>query len=226
VSVKIVVYGLAKSGTSALFYKIRNSLAPGTIELFEPSSYGTADHFRARLRALRRGHIAPDVLAKVLPWDLIPVRMRDFDRFDRQLLLVRDPRDRLVSDLLYRSYNSAFADGDPPALEFLRLLKAKEAEPGRIPILRLVEAVDTLEEAAGSRADWIGGFTTSAGALQYSATSSSSIPGSRRSKRRSTCPWQARRPCPRPSTGWCAPSATAPGGTGSLGRMWTRSAQF
>lgn len=157
---KIVVYGLAKSGTSALFYKIRNSLAPGTIELFEPSSYGTADHFRARLRALRRGHIAPDVLAKVLPWDLIPVRMRDFDRFDRQLLLVRDPRDRLVSDLLYRSYNSAFADGDPPALEFLRLLKAKEAEPGRIPILRLVEAFDTLEEAAGSRADWIDGYRT------------------------------------------------------------------
>jgi hypothetical protein len=153
--VKIVIYGLAKSGTSALFYKIRNSLPPGTIELFEPSSFGPLDRVRARLRALRRGHVRPDVVAKLLPWDRRPVRIGDFDGFDRRILLVRDPRDRLVSDLLYRSYNAAFAADGPRALEFLRLLRAKEAEPGEVPILRLVEAFDRLERAAGSRADWI-----------------------------------------------------------------------
>lgn len=157
---KIVIYGLAKSGTSALFYKIRNSLPPGTIELFEPSSFGPPDRLRARVRSLRRGHIRPAVLAKVLPWDRRLVRVGDFERFDRQILLVRDARDRLVSDLLYRSYNAAFASDDAPALEFLHLLRAKEKEPRKVPILRLVETFDALEKAAGSKADWIERYQT------------------------------------------------------------------
>lgn len=152
---KIVIYGLAKSGTSALFYKIRNSLPPGTIELFEPSSYGPRDRLRARLRALRRGRVSPDVLAKLLPWDWRPVRVADFDRFDRQILLVRDPRDRLISGLLYRGYNAAFIARDAPALEFLGLLRAKESRPGEIPVGRLIEAFEKLEREAGGRADWL-----------------------------------------------------------------------
>lgn len=152
---KIVIYGLAKSGTSALFYKIRNSLPPGTIELFEPSSFGPPERLRARLRALRRGHLRPDVVAKVLPWDWRPVRVADFDRFDRRILLVRDPRDRLVSGLLYRSYNAAFVARDCAAFEFLDLLRAKEAEPGKVPVLRLIEAFERLEREAGGKADWL-----------------------------------------------------------------------
>jgi hypothetical protein len=154
-SVKIVIYGLAKSGTSALFYKIRNSLPSGTIELFEPSSYGWPDRLRTRLKALRRGRPWPDVLAKVLPWDWRPVRIEDFERFDRRILLVRDPRDRLVSGLLYRSYNATFVAHEAPAMEFLDLIRKKESEPGRIPVLRLIEAFERLERQAGGRADWL-----------------------------------------------------------------------
>jgi hypothetical protein len=36
---KIVIFGLAKSGTTALFYKIKNSLPPDTVCLFEPRSF-------------------------------------------------------------------------------------------------------------------------------------------------------------------------------------------
>ena len=73
---KIVIYGLAKSGTSALFYKLRNSLPPGTISLFEPTSYGPADRILYRLRA---GRWAPShVIAMVLPWDRRPIRIHDF----------------------------------------------------------------------------------------------------------------------------------------------------
>jgi hypothetical protein len=160
VSVKIVIYGLAKSGTSALFYKIRNSLPPGTIELFEPSSYGWKQAIRSRLSALRRGHLLPDVLAKLLPWDWRPVRVEDFEGFDRRILLVRDPRDRIVSELLYRSYNAAFATADRPSLEFLDLLRAKEAEPAKVPVLRLVEAFERLEREAGGKADWLRRYRT------------------------------------------------------------------
>ena len=152
---KIVIYGLSKSGTSALFYKVRNSLPPGTISLFEPARYGPRERLRERMSALRRGHIAPSVLAKVLPWDSKPVRVRDFDGFDRKVVLVRDPRDRLVSDLLYRSYNASFVRGDSAAGEFLALLRRKEDDPASISVLDLFRTFDALERAAGSPSCWL-----------------------------------------------------------------------
>lgn len=151
---KVVIFGLAKSGTTALFYKIRNSLPPGTIALFEPTSYGKRAHLRARLGAARRGHFAPVVLAKVLPWDSKPVRIQDFDRFDRRVILVRDPRDRLVSHLLYRSYNAAFVRDDAAVAAFLALLTRKEADPRSVSMMRLLRTFDQLEREVGSPASW------------------------------------------------------------------------
>jgi len=153
---QFVLFGLAKSGTTALFYKVRNSLPPGTIALFEPGAYGPRDRALERLRVLRRGHFFPDVLAKVLPCGPRPVRVEDFDRFERQVLVVRDPRDRLVSDLLYRGYNAALSADETAAapLEILRLIRLKEAEPGAVPLLDLLRAYDRLEGAAGAPTCW------------------------------------------------------------------------
>jgi hypothetical protein len=153
--VKIVIYGLAKSGTSALFYKIWNSLPPGTIALFEPHAYTLVDRLIGRARALRRRNLAPDVVAKVLPWERKPVRMADFERFGCQILIVRDPRDRIVSGLLYRSYNAQFVRREAEALEWLRLLRCKESDPGSVSVTRLIEAFDALERAVGARTDWV-----------------------------------------------------------------------
>ncbi|HEX8466488.1 MAG TPA: hypothetical protein VF620_01635 [Allosphingosinicella sp.] len=147
---KIVIYGLGKSGTSALFYKVKSSLPPGTIALFEPSSYGLRERARERLHALLRGRIMPDVLAKVLPCDPRPVRVRDFDGFDRQVLIVRDPRDWLVSGLLYRSYHAAGFHADAEARDFLELLRRKEAEPRSVPLLNLIQALEQAQQAADS----------------------------------------------------------------------------
>ena len=152
---KIVIYGLAKSGTSALFYKIRNSLPAGTITLFEPKAYTISGRIMGRARALWRRNLTPDVLAKVLPWEKGPVRLGDFERFDRQILIVRDPRDRIVSGLLYRSFNARFVRGEAAALEWLRLLRRKESEPGSISMLELVEAFDAMERAAGVQSHWV-----------------------------------------------------------------------
>jgi hypothetical protein len=151
VGVKIVIYGLAKSGTTALFYKIRNSLPADTICHFEPSHYTLRDRALDRLRAVRRGRIARDVVAKVLPWDSKPVRVADFDRFERKIILVRDPRDRLVSHLLYKSYNARFVRDSAAAVQFLTLLRRKEADPRSVPMVRLFEAFDALERDS----DWI-----------------------------------------------------------------------
>lgn len=151
---KVVIFGLAKSGTTALFYKIKNSLGRDTIALFEPASYGAVDRVRELLRLARRGEVPRHVVAKVLPWDSKPVRLEDFGRFDRQVILVRDPRDRLVSHLLYRSYNAAFVRDDAAVARFLELLREKETDPRSVPMMKLLTKFDQLERAAGSPASW------------------------------------------------------------------------
>ena len=158
---KIVIFGLSKSGTSALFYKVRNSL-PACISLFEPVSYGATDRLREHLKALKRGYLPRHVVAKVLPEGRRPVRLRDFDAFERQVLIVRDPRDRLVSALLYRSYHADFAPDDAAALEYIALVRRKEADPGAVPLLRLVEAFERLEKTADALDAWIKRYRTRA----------------------------------------------------------------
>jgi hypothetical protein len=152
VRVKIVIYGLGKSGTSALFYKVKSSLPKGTIALFEPSSFGLRERAEGRARALLRGRVRPDVLAKVLPCDPRPVRVRDFDRFDRQVLIVRDPRDWLLSALLYRSYHAGGFHADPEAGAFLELLRRKEADPRSVPVISLLHALERAQQAASPAA--------------------------------------------------------------------------
>ncbi len=85
----IVIVGLPKSGTTGLFYKIRNSLV-GSVRA----------HFEC--------HAAPDlnvgqddhVLAKVL-YRSDAGFLSSFEKFAKKIAIVRDPRDRLVSSVLY-----------------------------------------------------------------------------------------------------------------------------
>ena len=99
---RILIQGLAKSGTSALLYKIANSLPRGETEvLFElPRCPGCS---------------ATNVVAKVLLdgylWSLdathrhtvepTTVDIDSYAGFDKRILIVRDPRDRLISQALY-----------------------------------------------------------------------------------------------------------------------------
>ena len=152
---KIVIFGLGKSGTSALFYKIRNSLPAGTISLFEPDRFGPREELRARLGMLRRGRAAPDIVAKVLPVGRRPVRLRDFDRFGKQVLIVRDPRDRLVSVLLYQSYHASFAHRDEAAAHFLEWLGRKEADPRGVSLLKLLSVFESLEGTGDGLSGWL-----------------------------------------------------------------------
>lgn len=81
---KIVIYGLSKTGTSALFYKLRHSLAPGTITLFEPVSLSRLGRLRDGLVSALTGRADHDMLAKVLPFEPdTPVRIEDFAGFER-----------------------------------------------------------------------------------------------------------------------------------------------
>lgn len=157
---RVVIYGLARSGTTALFYKIRNSLPPDAVCLFEPRAFDPRAVKSRPLARLLRGGREPDVLAKVLPFR--PSGAADaasFDGFDKQILLVRDPRDRVVSRTLYVAYHSAFYHRDAALAAFLGLLKEKEADPRAVPLTELLQTFARLNDDAFSFDDWAADYT-------------------------------------------------------------------
>lgn len=118
---KIVVMGLGRTGTTALFFTLKQAMAADTYCLFEPRSFVAPP-----------GH-TPHVLAKVLIGHNRDVDISGFQDFDKKLFLIRDPRDTLVSRVLYDSYNETtivgFAVGPDVATvsaEFGRVVRTKK----------------------------------------------------------------------------------------------------
>lgn len=120
---KIVIVGRAKSGTTALFYSIRSAMPANTYCLFEPVGYEQDEN--------------SFVLAKVLINVRKPPRFRDFDGFDRKILIVRDPRDIAVSQLLYSFYSVDPPWTDEQAAPFFALLRSKEEDPRSVSVVEL-----------------------------------------------------------------------------------------
>jgi hypothetical protein len=88
---------------------------------------------------------AGNVVAKVLLNPRFPIDHAFYRQFERIVLLVRDPRDVLISKLLYRTFGSRSLHSDPAKLDqYLTLLRAKESGPRSVSLLsinRLYEAL-------------------------------------------------------------------------------------
>jgi hypothetical protein len=122
--VRVVIVGLGKSGTTAALYAIRSAMPADTELLFEPRKYVAVQ--------------AVNAVAKVLLNPRFTIDHSFYRQFDRLVLLVRDPRDVLISKLLYRTFGSRALHGDPVKLEqYLELLRAKERDPRSVPLVRI-----------------------------------------------------------------------------------------
>ena len=119
---KIVIAGAGKSGTTALYYALKQSLPKDYVYKFEPVQYVP--------KRAGEGVLAKVIISKVK-------RPEDFDRFDKRIYLIRDPRDIVVSDLLYRLFNL----NDPVDREkldhFLSGVEQKRRDPSSISLLEL-----------------------------------------------------------------------------------------
>jgi hypothetical protein len=149
-SLKIVIFGPYKSGTTGLFYKVRNSLPGEARTLFEPNEYRpqTGDDTRW-------------VLAKtILGVQDGPGRIRyeTFMGFDRKLSLVRDPRDLLISGLLFMMQQEAsLYNDDDKLLSILTLLKEKESSPASISVYQILKQIVELSDhhTFDQAVDWL-----------------------------------------------------------------------
>ena len=135
-----LVHGLAKSGTTALFSRIRNSMpADVVVESFEPPNIETIK--KAHEEARRKQ--AP-LLVKVLHASVLEdLGANEENRriFDKIVLIVRDPRDILVSATLYGgSYHGLWRRSPHAVARALALLRQRERGVP-VPLGRLHEAL-------------------------------------------------------------------------------------
>ncbi len=125
---RIAIFGLAKSGTTALFFKIRNSWKRDEPlkTLFEPNALAIPRNRR------------DSILAKVL---IGPESYADYSSFlpvEKKIVLVRDPRDRLISRVLYHIFDAPPEVTEEGFQSFRRLLSAKIEDPDSVPLYDLV----------------------------------------------------------------------------------------
>lgn len=129
----ILITGSPKTGTTALYHSIKNALPPDSICQFEPEN--------------RQMALPENIKKPVLVKSFVPASSA-YDFFNKKVLITRDPRDHLISTLLYRPYN-LISRIDPEDTnrgeyieEFLELLKKKEADPRSISVRELQELQD------------------------------------------------------------------------------------
>jgi len=122
---RVLIVGEGKSGTTALLRSVSSALGDPA-ELFEPKSMTAED-------------LEPDPLVVkklLLNWKQGETRL--LDSFDKRILIVRDPRDRLISHLLYDAYNRAAALDEAKRTKWLQLLWHKSDKPDTIPLVHLI----------------------------------------------------------------------------------------
>lgn len=142
---KILIYGLPKSGTTTLHHRTKEALEslPGVAavsEIYEPVALATEDgavvYRNGAGTAEHEGEhtIAKALLPRTADWPgLDPgVVLADLAHFDKKVFIYRDPRDRWVSNCFYRWFHGHNPDPDAFA-RVLRLTRHKEEHPRDLP---------------------------------------------------------------------------------------------
>ena len=124
---RVLIVGEGKSGTTALLRSVSSAIGEPN-ELFEPVK-------------MTEGDLEPQSL--VFKKLLLNWKANENDllgRFDKRIFIVRDPRDRLVSHLLYDAYNKADLLNQSQREHWLSVLARKTRNPAGMPFVRLINA--------------------------------------------------------------------------------------
>lgn len=125
---KILIAGLAKTGTTGLLYLIVNSVGNGLKLLFEPQECP------ADLKTE-----SGNVVVKVLIGSQLNVA--SFAHFDKKITIVRDPRDRIISVLLYSQYHANYLSDYERVCVVRECLEKKESSPSSVSIREILEVI-------------------------------------------------------------------------------------
>jgi hypothetical protein len=130
---KIIIAGLGRSGTTALYFKIKKLLNKNSVFLFEPK---ITDLPRDLINSNR------GVLIKTLLSLNIKLDYNYFKGFNKKIFIARDPRDIIVSTLLYKGgYHFLWRKTLENITSCLSLIKQKEKDPNSVSTLRLFKYI-------------------------------------------------------------------------------------
>lgn len=135
----VLVLSLPKSGSSMLFQSLREAMptVPANMEQLDSVS----------IAGIRNGLVCKQVFQSAA---LVRTQREKIACFDKLIMLVRDPRDRLVSAMLYAAYNMVRS----PTQRLISLLPSLVAKKERLPSsVSCTEIVRCLQEngASGSQ---------------------------------------------------------------------------
>ena len=138
-----LIVGMGKTGTTIVATVIRNSI-PGARLFLEPANVALVE---------KLGTMAGSRVVKLLydHWMTRPylltgiVRGEAGFRPDRSLAIVRDPRDGLISVILYSAFvHVAQGATREQAARWIAVLREKEAEPEKYSVLALIEQINRI----------------------------------------------------------------------------------
>jgi hypothetical protein len=152
----IVILGLPKTGTSALYAAIKQER--DFLAIYEVGNERQLDYLRKAPAEHKLVKLMYPKLFELGPGPGVEHRRAAsataVDFFDKKILIVRDARDMLISWLLYRPFqqrnfdNAAFTD------EFVAALEAKERAPGAVSVQQLYGVLDRHAIAYTRRRDF------------------------------------------------------------------------
>ncbi|MCB0190801.1 MAG: class I SAM-dependent methyltransferase [Anaerolineae bacterium] len=130
---KIAIFGQYRTGTTALFYKIGNSLPSDMRALFEEQKYIPQPDDAHRW-----------VLAKVILGVGVDqsVGYDSFMGFDKKIYIIRDPRDRVISQMLFLIRQSPSIYENKERLSHIQyLLSEKEQNPKSLTVIEMLKQI-------------------------------------------------------------------------------------
>lgn len=132
---KILIAGSPKTGTTGLFYLLRNSMAGAPRLLFEETAPYTPEPSDDERGVLAKVVVNPDT-----------EDLTSYDGFDKRIAIIRDPRDTLISKLLYGlGYHSTYDRDDAKVGMMYCYLKEFEESPGDMGLLDLIRCNQRLK---------------------------------------------------------------------------------
>jgi len=137
---QVCIFGLPKTGTTGLYGLIKNGMSNAglnPVATFEPPNQTAFKSFFEKSN--------PDVsfVTKVMIRKAYFEDTSVINQFSHKVMIVRDPRDRALSRLLFRPL-SGRRDDDAAIEEFVGLLRQKEADPKSISFMKLTDEADRL----------------------------------------------------------------------------------
>ncbi|MDJ0510863.1 MAG: sulfotransferase domain-containing protein [Crocosphaera sp.] len=143
---RILITGVSKSGTTALYSRVKNSLATDCIGYFE--KLGDIE---------KQMKSSKDIIAKLILYNVFCDNWYEVidNLFEKKILIVRDPRDVWISDLLYfGGYKHLWSRDKEEIQKALKLLENKEKNPDSSSVLELFENMKDDFERQGYGKYW------------------------------------------------------------------------